>query len=149
MSNEEKALELWRFVMDNTYVGLGGTSGDALEHLNVYGYGYCGTFATVLEALWWAAGLKARHVNIENHAATEVYYDNDWHYIDAHLRRFFLEKDNKTIASLEDINRIQELWNMKRLSKSSQKGIKKEYYMTMHPKGQGRSPAYSMDFSMV
>jgi len=106
MSEAEKAIALWRFVMDNCYRGSWGTSLDGLEHLNVYGYGYCGTFASVLEPLWWAAGLKARHVNIGNHAATEVYYDNDWHYLDADRRCFFLEKDNQTIASLEDLTMI-------------------------------------------
>lgn len=149
MSDEAKALALWRFVMDNAYAGLWGTSGDAVEHLNVYGYGYCGTFATVLEALWWAAGLKARHVNTGNHAGTEVYYDNDWHYIDAHLRRYFLEKDNRTIASLDDLNDIPELWDMKRQKhKMLQKGEKKYYYMTMHPQDHGRSPIYSNKFTM-
>lgn len=149
MSDEEKALTLWRFVMDNNYHGPWGTSSDGLEHLNVYGYGYCGTFAAVLEPLWWAAGLKARHVNIGNHAATEVFYDNDWHYIDAHRRCFFLEKDNQTIASLEDLNYFPELWDMKRQKKQTQqKGEKKYYYMTMHPQDHGRSPIYSSQYPM-
>ena len=139
MSQEEKAIALWRFVMENCYLGPWGTSLDGLEHLNVYGYGYCGTFAAVLEPLWWTAGLKARHVNTGNHAATEVYYDNDWHYLDAHRRCFFLEKDNRTIASLEDLNNDPGLWDMGRRRKSSQKGMKKYYYMTMHPQGHGRS----------
>lgn len=150
MTDEEKALSLWRFVMDNTYHGPWGTSSDGLEHLNVYGYGYCGTFAAVLEPLWWAAGLKARHVNIGNHAATEVFYDNDWHYIDAHRRYFFLEKDNNTIASLDDLNDLPELWDMKRQKKQTQqKGENKYYYMTMHPKGHGNSPEYSSNFTFA
>lgn len=148
MTDEEKALSLWRFVMDNTYHGPWGTSSDGLEHLSVYGYGYCGTFAAALEPLWWAAGLKARHVNIGNHAATEVFYDNNWHYIDAHRRCFFLEKDNKTIASLEDLNYIPELWDMKRKKTSLQKGEKRYYYMSMHPQDHGKSPIYSKQFSM-
>ena len=148
MTDEEKALSLWRFVMDNAFHGEWGTSMDGLEHLNVYGYGYCGTFVAALEPLWWAAGLKARHVNIGNHAATEVFYDNDWHYIDAHLRCFFLEKDNKTIASLEDLNYIPELWDMKRQKPSLRKGEKKAYYMSMHPQDHGKSPIYSKQFSM-
>ena len=135
MTEEQKAQTLWRFVMDNCYHGPWGTCFDGLEHLNVYGYGYCGTFAGVLEPLWWAAGLKARHVNIGNHAATEVYYGHDWHYLDAHRRCFFLEKDNQTIASLEDLN--------------NEKGEKKYYYMTMHPDGHGSSLVYSNDFIMA
>ena len=51
MTDEEKALALWRFVMDNAYHGSWGTSSDGLEHLNVYGYGYCGTFVAALEPL--------------------------------------------------------------------------------------------------
>lgn len=148
MTDEQKALALWRFAMNCCYIGKWGTSLDGLEHVNVYGYGYCGTFAAVLEPLWWAAGFKARHLNIGNHAATEVFYDNDWHYIDANTRAYYLEKDNRTIASLEDLNRDTSLWNMTRKG-SSHKGGKKDYYMTMHPNGQGRSPAYSADFAMA
>ncbi len=148
MSDEQKALALWRFVMNNCYLGRWGTSFDALEHLNVYGYGHCGTFAAVLESLWWTAGLKARHVNIGNHAATEVFYDNDWHYIDSNTRSFFLEKDNQTIASLENLNDDPELWSMQRVKGNVQKGGKKYYYMTMHPGGKG-SPEYKRDFNVA
>ena len=148
MTEEQKARALWRFTMDNCYGGRWGTCSDGLEHLNVYGYGYCGTFAAVLEPLWWTAGLRARHLNIGNHAATEVYYDNDWHYLDAHRRCYFLEKDNRSIASLEDLNTDPELWSMKRSRPSSQKGRKKYYYMTMHPRGHGRSPVYSKNFTL-
>ncbi|MBT1074643.1 CARDB domain-containing protein [Geobacter grbiciae] len=148
MTAEEKALALWRFVMDSCYHGRWGTSLDGLEHLNVYGYGYCGTYAAVLESLWWTAGLTARHVNIGNHAATEVYYDNGWHYIDADTRTYFLLKDNRTIASLDELNDSVELWTMLRRG-SSRKAGKKYYYMTMHPNGHGRSPVYSNEFTMA
>jgi hypothetical protein len=149
MTDEQKALALWRFVIANAYDAPWGTSFDGLEHLNVYGYGYCGTFASMLESLWWAAGLKGRHVNIGNHAATEVFYDNDWHYIDAHWRCFFLKRDNKTIANLQDLNIDPSLRDMKRQKKSVKKGEQKYYYMTMHPTGQGSSPPYTRDFTMA
>ncbi len=148
MTPEEKSLSLWRFVMNSCYRGRWGTSLDGLEHLNVYGYGYCGTYAAVLESLWWTAGLSARHVNIGNHAATEVYYNNAWHYIDADSRAFYLLKDNRTIASLEELNDNVELWTMLRRG-SSRKAGKKNYYMTMHPNGHGRSPVYSNEFTMA
>jgi hypothetical protein len=149
MTDEQKALSIWRFVMDNLYHGPWGTCFDGLEHLTVYGYGYCGTFAAVLEPLWWAAGLKARHVNTGNHAGTEVYYDDDWHYLDAHLRCFFLERDNRTIASLDELNRDPSLWDMKRQRGSSKVGAKKYYYMSVHPNGSGRSPEYSNKFVLA
>jgi len=148
MTAEEKALALWRFVMDACYHGRWGTSMDGLEHLNVYGYGYCGSYAAVLESLWWTAGLTARHVNTGDHAATEVYYDNGWHYIDADTRAFYLLKDNRTIASLNELNDDVELWTMFRRG-SSRKGGSKYYYMTMHPNGHGRSPVYTNDFTMA
>jgi CARDB len=148
MTAEEKALTLWRFVMDACYHGRWGTSLDGFEHLNVYGYGYCGTYAAVLESLWWSAGFKARHVNIGNHAATEVYYDNSWHYIDADTRTFYLLKDNRTIASLDELNDNVELWTLLRQGSSRMPG-KKYYYMTMHPNGHGRSPVYTNQFSMA
>ena len=149
MTQEQKAQALWRFVMDNCYHGPWGTCFDGLEHLNIYGYGYCGTFVASLQPLWWAAGLKARHVNIGNHAATEVYYGHDWHYLDAHRRCFFLKKDNQTIASLEDLNDDPGLWDMSRSRLSSQRGEKKYYYMSMNPSGHVRSPAYLNDFTMA
>ena len=147
MTDKEKAISLWRFTMNNCYNGRWGTCSDGLEHLNVYGYGYCGTFAVVLESLWWAAGLRARHLNIGNHAATEVYYDNDWHYLDAQMRCILLERDNRSIASLEDLRNDFELWNMRRKRRSSSKR-RKDYYMTMHPHGHGRSPIYSNNFTL-
>lgn len=148
MTAEEKALALWRFVMNTCYHDRWGTSLDGLEHLNVYGYGYCGTYAAVLESLWWAAGLSARHVNIGNHAATEVYYSNGWHYIDADVRAYYLLKDNRTIASLEELNDNADLWTMLRQGSSRASG-KKYYYMTMHPNGHGRSPVYTNEFTMA
>lgn len=149
MTDEAKALALWRFVMNTCYHGPWGTSSDGLEHLTVYGYGYCGTFADVLEPLWWAAGLKGRHINTGNHAATEAYYDHDWHYIDAHQRSFFLAKNNTTIASLDEMNTIPELWDANRTFQSGQKGYKKNYYMSMHPVAGGRSPQYTNRFAMA
>ena len=149
MTEEQKAQALWRFVMDNCYHGPWGTCFDGLEHLNIYGYGYCGTFVAALEPLWWAAGFKARHANIGNHAATEVYYSHGWHYLDTHRRCFFLEKDNQTIASLEALNIDPGLWDMTRSRQFSQKGEKKYYYMSMHPSGHGSSPDYSNSFIMA
>ncbi len=148
MTPGEKALALWRFVMNSCYHGKWGTSLDGLEHLNVYGYGYCGTYAAVLEPLWWTAGLRARHVNIGNHAATEVYYDNGWHYIDADVRAYYLLKGNRTIGSLDELNDDVGLWTMLRQGSSRKQG-KKYYYMTMHPNGHGRSPVYTNDFTMA
>jgi hypothetical protein len=100
MTDEAKALALWRFVMNTCYHGPWGTSSDGLEHLTVYGYGYCGTFASVLEPLWWAAGLRGRHINTGNHAATEASYDHDWHYIDAHQRSFFSQRTTRQLQAL-------------------------------------------------
>jgi len=38
-----------------------------------------------------------------------VYYDNQWHMYDAELRCYFLNRDNKTVASLLDLDRDDNL----------------------------------------
>lgn len=37
------------------------------------------------------------------HTVPEVYYDGDWHMLDPDQKVFYLEEDNKTIASLREI----------------------------------------------
>jgi hypothetical protein len=44
-----------------------------------------------------------------NHCVGEVWYDGDWHLYDPELRAFFLEADNTTVASYEDLHRNPEL----------------------------------------
>ena len=153
MTESEKAWALWYFVMNHCYRGNWGTCRVGLEHLNVYGYGYCGTYATLLEPLWWAAGLRARHVNTGNHAATEVYYDNDWRYLDADRRVAFLERDNRTIAGIEDLDNDRDLCirggsRPVTQKKERQNRRSRYYYMTMHPRDRGRSPGYNPDYTL-
>lgn len=118
MTEEEKAIALWKFVRDYRYHGHPPTPGginDPIQFFNVYGYGICGAASEVLARLWNRAGLRSRVVNLKGHVVSEVYYDKDWHLFDADCQAYYLEEDNKTIASLEDLNRNLSLF--KRISR--------------------------------
>jgi len=41
----------------------------------------------------------------ETHCVAEVWYDDDWHLLDLERRSFYLEDDNETIASYEDLHK--------------------------------------------
>jgi hypothetical protein len=41
----------------------------------------------------------------ENHCVAEVFYDGRWHLLDPEARAFYLETDNRTLASYESLHR--------------------------------------------
>jgi hypothetical protein len=45
----------------------------------------CGQTARIVVALFSAGGYRARLVQLGRHTSSEVFYDDDWHYIDAGL----------------------------------------------------------------
>jgi hypothetical protein len=86
---------------------------DPIKMLNSYGYGFCGAFGPTTAGLFEGLGFeRARSVQLPkvNHNVTEVWYDGQWHYFDTDLRGVLLERDGKTIASIEDVIREPDLW---------------------------------------
>ena len=102
MSDEEKAIIIWEYMSSNTrHQCVAGTS-DPIKVLEL-GYGCCDETARALKSLWMMAGLDSRICYMTFHTVPEVYYDGDWHMFDPDQKVFYLEEDNKTIASVEEI----------------------------------------------
>ena len=117
MSDREKALTIWYFLADQFYwrsnprdfVPKQTTNRcDPVVLLNCYGYSECSFLGPLEAAYWRAAGLKARKVRNGPkgkifHSLGEVFYDGDWHLFDLTEQAFYLERDNKTIASGQEV----------------------------------------------
>ncbi|OHB68919.1 MAG: hypothetical protein A2Y77_13360 [Planctomycetes bacterium RBG_13_62_9] len=85
---------------------------DPLKILNVYNMGYCGIFGPVLDGILQGVGFEqGRSFGLErwNHCATEVWYDNAWHYLDMDVRGVLLD-DRGIAVSLEEAQRNRGLW---------------------------------------
>jgi hypothetical protein len=68
--------------------------------MNGYGYGICGHVAAWMKCLWTAAGLTARVQELWGHTVSEAYFNTAWHMLDGNVKVFYLDRDNRTIASL-------------------------------------------------
>lgn len=85
---------------------------DPLKILNVYGMGYCGIFGPVLDGIFQGVGFEqGRSFGLVkwNHCATEVWYDNAWHYFDVDVRGVLLDSSGMAV-SLEEAQRNRSLW---------------------------------------
>jgi len=112
MSDEEKALAIWRYCWRNLYHWPAPQEEGRSKHeldvvydvnklFNVYGYTYCFASRSPAEALCQAAGLEARSGGIGGHLIWEAYFGGRYHYIDSDQRGFSRLADG-TIAALED-----------------------------------------------
>lgn len=110
-TDEEKALAIWEFVLHKRYQRSPQDLTDLspVRGLNCYGYGICGHTAAWLKGLWTAAGLDARVQEIYGHTVNEVFYDGAWRYMDGNSKVFYLGRDNRTPASLAEVERDGEL----------------------------------------
>jgi hypothetical protein len=125
-SGNDLAMAIWRYLCDyETGVYhfneiLDGTDSfdeyatvrDPLKILNVYNMGYCGIFGPVLDGIFQGVGFEqGRSFGLVrwNHCATEVWYDNAWHYFDMDVRGVLLDSEG-TVASLEEAQRNRNLW---------------------------------------
>ena len=85
---------------------------DPLKILNVYNMGYCGIFGPVLDGIFQGVGFEqGRSFGLVrwNHCATEVWYDNAWHYFDMDVRGVLLD-DTGTAVSLAEAQNNRRLW---------------------------------------
>lgn len=84
---------------------------DPLKILNTYNMAYCGIFGPVLDGIFQGVGFRqGRSFGLEawNHCATEVWYDNSWHYFDIDVRGVLLRPD-RVAASLAEAQRYRGL----------------------------------------
>jgi hypothetical protein len=110
MSDAEKALTVWKTVRTfqhqeappNEYLQNEQAVQDPLKIFNVYGYSLCSIASCDIECLARHAGLKARGRIINSHSVPEIFYDGEWHLLDASLMTYFPKADGK-LASVDEI----------------------------------------------
>ncbi|MHC4071632.1 MAG: hypothetical protein ACYSUD_05015, partial [Planctomycetota bacterium] len=125
-TGNELALAIWKYLSDyetglyhfNEILegpdpfGEYATVRDPLKILNTYNMAYCGIFGPVLDGIYQGVGFKrGRSFGLEawNHCATEVWYDNDWHYLDVDVRGVLLRPDG-VVAGLAEAQSNRSLW---------------------------------------
>ncbi|MEW5977462.1 MAG: transglutaminase domain-containing protein [Acidobacteriota bacterium] len=110
-TDEEKAMALFHFVARQSYWWThpkDRTAFNPVRFFNNYGYHVCAQAASALVGLCRAAGLEARVYEIWHHTVAEVKWDGAWHQLDPDFRTWYLKDDNKTIASMADLERHPE-----------------------------------------
>ena len=110
-SPADRARAIWEFVRRQRFHACtwDGECSDALKALNVYGYTLCGNQAQVITDLWRAAGLKTRRCYPIGHCVSEVFYDGGYHLLDSDEHVICLLRDNRSLASAEQIVRDHDL----------------------------------------
>jgi len=125
-TGNELALAIWRYLCDYE-TGLYhfneilegpdpfdeyATVRDPLKILNSYNMAYCGIFGPVTDGVFQGVGFtQGRSFGLEawNHCATELWYDNSWHYLDVDVRGALLRPDG-IVASLAEAKVNRSLW---------------------------------------
>lgn len=111
MSDREKAIALWNLQTTHRFHASTGDAeaNDPVKVMNVYGYTTCGDDSICLAGLWKTAGFKVRPARVVGHCITQVNFDGRWNLLDGDMGPFFLLRDNKTIASEQDLVRDHDL----------------------------------------
>lgn len=114
-TDREKALALHRFGMahfihfDGPIEDRGDYVTDPMKLIAVYGYALCGNNSSAMNALYQAAGLRARQRTIPSHSIPEVWFENKWNYIDTDMFGYVFLPDGK-IASVDELSRDADLF---------------------------------------
>ncbi len=114
-SDREKALALHRFGMRH-FIHFDGPKEERNEYITdpvklsaVYGYALCGNNSSAMNALYSAAGLKARKRSMPGHSIPEVWFEGKWNYIDTDMFGYVFLPDGK-IASVDELVREPDLF---------------------------------------
>ncbi|QDT42289.1 hypothetical protein Pan241w_23720 [Gimesia alba] len=112
MKEEEKALAIWKFLVDWRYHFTPAEQGDELhdpvKFLNVYGYGFCDDCATNFVVLARKAGLRSRVWGLSGHVVAEAFYDGKWHMFDPDHQVVY-RNSRGIIAGVEELAQHPEL----------------------------------------
>jgi len=115
-TDREKALELHRFGMahfihfDGPIEERGEYVTDPMKLIGVYGYALCGNNSAAMNALYNAAGLRARTRTLPGHAVPEVWFEGKWNYIDTDMFGYVFLPDGKRIASVDELAKDADLF---------------------------------------
>ncbi|MEI8241734.1 MAG: hypothetical protein WCI17_00555 [bacterium] len=71
---------------------------DPVKHWNVYGWMLCGNHAIMLQAIYTAAGFRARQIG---HNVCEVYYEGGWHFLDVDMWTWFRNPAGQIASAYE------------------------------------------------
>lgn len=107
MSDEEKAIAIWRFLVDWRYHHHPPDGShevhDPAKFLGVYGYGYCDDAAHNFVSLCRIAGIQARAWNLSRrHVVAEAFFDGGWHMFDPDHEVYFRDEYGH-IMSVEEL----------------------------------------------
>jgi hypothetical protein len=111
MTDREKAIAIWRLQTTHRFHAGSGDSEciDPVKVLNVYGYTTCGEDSICMAGLWKTVGFKVRRAHTIGHCISQVHFDGRWNLLDGDMGPFYLLRDNRTIASEEDLVRDHDL----------------------------------------
>lgn len=111
MTDREKAFALWRQEIEHRYHWAGDNSelGDPVKVFNVYGHNTCGNDSICLAGLWRRAGLKVSPACVVGHCVTQAFFDGRWNLFDGDMHSMYLLRDNRTVASEQDLVRDHDL----------------------------------------
>jgi hypothetical protein len=111
MSEREKAHALWFQEICHRYHWGGDNNelGDPVKVFNVYGHNTCGNDSICLAGLWKRAGLKVTPARVVGHCVTQAFFDGRWNLFDGDMHAMYLLRDNRTIASEQDLVRDHDL----------------------------------------
>ncbi|MEA2064488.1 MAG: hypothetical protein U9P14_12365, partial [Gemmatimonadota bacterium] len=126
ITDEEKAMAIWQWILWKRFQRSphDRSATNPVRALNGYGYGICGHNAAWVKGLVTAVGLKARVFEITGHTVPEVFYDNAWHMLDANVKVFYLARDNRTIASLAELEKDK--WLIERTIHSRDRWVRQK-----------------------
>ena len=112
MSDEAKAIAIWRFLRDwryHYYPAEGGDEvHDPVKFINVYGYGFCDDSASNFAVLARAAGVRARIWGLSGHVVGEAFYAGRWHMFDPDLKVYYRTKAGH-VASVDELGQRVEM----------------------------------------
>ncbi|HEY2393006.1 MAG TPA: hypothetical protein VGK22_17650 [Candidatus Angelobacter sp.] len=111
LKNEEFALSTWQFVSAHSqhYCNAGAPgdpddySSEPMRLFDGYGMGCCEQRAFILAWVWQGAGYQSRLVWMAFHEVPEIFYEGAWHMFDPDHGVYYLQLDNKTVASVADV----------------------------------------------
>ena len=111
MTDREKATAIYFQQIRHRYHWSGDNNelGDPVKLFNVYGHNTCGNDSICLAGLWRQAGLKVSPARVVGHCITQAYFDNRWNLFDGDMHSLYLLRDNRTIASEQDLVRDHDL----------------------------------------
>ncbi|HPA20148.1 MAG TPA: transglutaminase-like domain-containing protein [Verrucomicrobiae bacterium] len=102
MTAEQRAIAIWRFLVDWRYHYYPAEEGDEVhdpvKFINVYGYGFCDDSALNFAVLCRAAGLRARFWGLEGHVVGEAFFDGGWHMFDPDHEVFYRAADGRIVG---------------------------------------------------